>query len=82
MGGEFNTDYMTKKEAKIKMLITMWGWATNHCENIEDGQLSDVGEQDVRSGRYSQEEATLIQYQYFLESKRILVRLKKLRVTS
>lgn len=70
---------MTKKEAKIKMLITMWGWATNHCDGIENGELSDVLDEDVRDGRYTVSQAKKIQNEFFEESERIQCRLQKLR---
>lgn len=70
---------MTKKEAKIKALVTIWGWATNHCEGIEKGELSDALQQDVENGRYSETDAKKIQREFFLESEIIHTRLRKIR---
>lgn len=70
---------MTKKEAKVKALTTLWGWATNHCEGIEKGELSDVLSGDVHSGRFTESEAKKIQKAYFDESERIINRLRKLK---
>lgn len=70
---------MTKKEAKIKALVTLWGWASNHHEGIEKGELSDVLSEDVYNGRYTESEAKKIQIAYKEEGYRILKRLRKLR---
>lgn len=70
---------MTKKQAKIEALRTLWGWATKHCEGIEDGVLSDELSEDVHAERFSESEAKIIQEQYFIESERIHKRLVKLR---
>lgn len=43
---------MTKKQAKIEALRTLWGWATKHCEGIKNGDLSDELSEDICSGRY------------------------------
>lgn len=70
---------MTAKEAKIRALVTMWGWATNHCEGIEKGELSDVLSEDVYAERYTESEAKKIQKQFYLESQRIKRRIAILR---
>lgn len=70
---------MTHKEIKLKVLKRLWCWATTECEGYETGELSDVLEQDVLDGRYTEKEAKKIQKEMFKESERMWKRLKKLK---
>ena len=69
---------MNNNEARIKALITLWGWVSNCCEGIEYGELSDVLEDDVMDGRYSLEDAKKIQKAYKKEADLISKKIDRL----
>ena len=72
---------MVLTEAKIEALSQIWGWATFLCEGIEDGifeQFSDNMAMDIEMGRYTKDEAKLVQMEIYKESERILKRRRHL----
>ena len=72
---------MKLTEAKIEALLQIWGWATYLCEGIENGifeQFSDNMAMDIKMGRYTEDEAKLVQMEIYKESERILKRKMKL----
>ena len=73
---------MTKKEAKIEALNQIWGWATFLCEGVEDGVFKEFSgnmNTDIQMGRYTEDEAIMVQMELYKESERIIRRSIKLR---